>query len=292
MNNPEIILELEGISKKVAAIPRVNVFSVPKGYFNTLTTSILGTIQAESLVFPAKKPLNVGEVPEGYFEGLASQIMRKIRNQEELAKEEINTLSTVVSQVGNKNIFSIPEGYFDGLANQVMNRIFSQEESVKEETRIISPVVSEVGNKNIYSVPEGYFESLPEVITLRIPEPAKVISMKRNLSFFKYAVAAVITGFLGLSVFNFLNNKEITNNIQSEAVMAKASEIIKNKTFDIELQNVSDNEIEQFLTESGEDVKAALVASVIDENNLPASDEYLTDDKTLDEYLNKLNLNN
>ena len=246
MSNTEIISELATISKEVAAIPRVNVFSVPAGYFNTLSASILYQIQNESLLIPVSRTLNVGEVPEGYFEGLANQIMNKIKAGE----------------------------------------------SVKEEMKDLSPTLSHIGNQNIFTVPDGYFESLPEVINLRIPQPAKVISIKRD-SFFKYAAAAVVTGIIGLSVFNVFDNKEkIDKPLQSEAVMAKANEIIKNKTFDIELQNVSDNEIEQFLTESGQDVNAALVASVIDDNNLPASDEYLVDDKTLDEYLNKLNLNN
>ncbi|HMJ46069.1 MAG TPA: hypothetical protein VK498_01980 [Ferruginibacter sp.] len=248
MSNPEIISELSAISKSVAAIPRVNVFSVPTDYFNTLSNSILHTIHTELLFKPVTINLNVGEVPEGYFEGLASQIMNKIR---------------------------------DG------------KESLAEETKNISMTVSKIGNRNVFTAPEGYFESLSEVINLRIPQPARVISMKKRTSFFKYAAAAVITGLIGLSVFTVLDKKESGHsNKESLAVMEKASEIIKNKTFDLELRNVSDKEIEQFLTESGQDVNAALVASVIDESNLPATDEYLIDDRTLDEYLIKLNLNN
>lgn len=250
MNAREIILqELSAISKQIAAIPKVNVFSIPENYFNTLSTSILHKIQNDTLFAMGNKQLNVGEVPEGYFEGLAGQIMNKIN---------------------------------------------AGENPVEKETREFSVTVAEIGNRNIFSVPEGYFQSLGEVINLRIPKPAKVVSMKKSSSFFNYAAAAVITGILGLSVFSVFNNKEnLDNNIgQLPVIMTKAGEIIKNKTFDIELNNISDKEIEQYLIQNGQDVNAALVASVIDENNLPGTDEYLTDENTLDEFLNKLNLNN
>lgn len=250
MNTSENILkELSEISKEVAAIPKVNVFTVPSDYFKSLSTNILYRIQNDKIFAAGNMKLNVGDVPEGYFEGLAGQIMNKIKAGEE--------------------------------------------NSVQKETKVISGTVAKIGNRNIFSVPEGYFQSLSEVINLRISKPAKVVSMKKS-SFFNYAAAAVITGILGLSVFSVLNQNEIPdNNIgQSEEVMAKAGEIIKNKTFDIELQNISDKEIEQYLIQDGQDVNAALVASVIDENNLPGTDEYLTDDNTLDEFLKRLNLNN
>jgi hypothetical protein len=41
---------------------------------------------------------------------------------------------------------------------------------------------------------------------------------------------------------------------------------------------------------SGDDVDAALVASTIDEQNLPEAEEYIYNDNTLNNFLNELNI--
>ena len=62
------------------------------------------------------------------------------------------------------------------------------------------------------------------------------------------------------------------------------------KNFDEAVSNISDDDIIAYLKESGEDVNAALVASVADDKNLPEEVDYLINDKTLDNLLNELNI--
>ena len=60
---------------------------------------------------------------------------------------------------------------------------------------------------------------------------------------------------------------------------------------DQELANISDADIVKYLEATGTDVKAAIVANSVDENELPSQEDYLMDDKALDKYLNSINLN-
>lgn len=120
MNTRETISqELSAISKVVAGIPFVNVFTIPADYFNTLTTSILFQIHNENLLGPVNRQLNIGEVPKGYFDGLAGQIMNKIRAEENNVEKETQEISIAVSSIGNRNIYSVPEGYFQSLAEVI-----------------------------------------------------------------------------------------------------------------------------------------------------------------------------
>ena len=130
---------------------------------------------------------------------------------------------------------------------------------------------------------------------------AKVIKMNPLLSVFKYAAAAVITGLLGISIINLTDNeKTVTNNpviqtasvAKTENVMKTANEILQKGSFENEFNTITDKDIEQYLTQSGQDVHAALVASSTDDAALPEATDYLLDENTLDEYLKTNNLNN
>ena len=125
MNNRKYILdELSAISPTLAAIPVVNVFSVPDNYFNTLSDNILSSLPVDNnslFLGLEKQPLSV---PEGYFNGLADSILNKIKSQSEnTATEEIDYLSPTISNIGNKNIFTVPENYFKNSVSDILNNI-------------------------------------------------------------------------------------------------------------------------------------------------------------------------
>jgi hypothetical protein len=63
-------------------------------------------------------------------------------------------------------------------------------------------------------------------------------------------------------------------------------------SFDKEFSSVSDDAIVSFLESKGQDVEAALVASLTDEKNLPEADDYIINENTLDQVLKTLDLNN
>jgi len=289
----EISSELQGLSPVLASVPRVNIFSVPDGYFNQLSTNVLNMIKTEETHFSRKEPFT-SSVPEGYFDGLAGSIMARIRNLEaESVENETSHISAIVASISRENIYKVPQGYFEKLYDSIMSNV-SQGESAKQEIFRLSSTIASIGNENVFSVPDAYFESLDFLITQRLPVPAKVVEMPRRKSIVRYMAAAVITGLLGISMFSLFNNRPDNNTASPDVeVMAEANKIISSNSFEAELASISGKDIEAYLEENGQDVNAALVASVTDdETALPGSEEYLINENTLDEFLNKMNLNN
>ncbi|MFN8249391.1 MAG: hypothetical protein U0T68_10600 [Ferruginibacter sp.] len=276
-NNRNIQAELEGISPLVAGISNRNVYSVPEGYFEAMLADVLQTVQHFS---SAEKAIPGFAVPEGYFEGLAGSIMNRI-------KTEISEESGVLQALRSAETYTVPDGYFDALPGRIISRIQTE----KEEGSVLLEPVKHI---NPYRVPAGYFEELSGEISRRLTEqqPAKVIIMQKRSSFFRYAAAAVITGLMGLSIISLLNNRQNTEkpSIAMTDVITDANKMLKEGDLEKQFSSLSDTDIVNYLEENGEDVNAALVASVSEDKNLPDEEEYIFDDKTLDNLLNELNI--
>jgi hypothetical protein len=242
---------------------------------------ISAELKSISTVVEAIPFTNVFSVPEKYFSNVANEFYAR------LAADHFYT---------SENAFDVPQGYFENLASQVMDKIkLSETSSAAGETKNISSLIDSIGNKNIYTVPAGYFESL---IPLTFEKTAaKVVKIKSFRTIMKIAAAAVFTGLMGIAVLNVTEKKNtvtpVENNTGLASVITKANDIIKTGSFDEALNSVSDNEIEQYLQQNGQDVNAALVASVADESvALPEASDYLFDEKTLDNFLSTNNLKN
>ena len=276
-NNRNIQAELEGISPLVAGISNRNVYSVPEGYFEAMLADVLQTVQHFS---SAEKAIPGFAVPEGYFEGLAGSIMNRI-------KTEIPEESGELQVLRSAETYTVPDGYFDALPGSIISRI----RSGKEEGSVLLEPVKHI---NPYRVPAGYFEELSAEISSRTTEqpPAKVIIMQKRSSVFRYAAAAVITGLMGLSIISLLNNRQNTEkpSIAMTDVITDANKMLKEGDLEKQFSSLSDTDIVNYLEENGEDVNAALVASVSEDKNLPDEEEYIFDDKTLDNLLNELNI--
>lgn len=287
-NRNDILTELAQLSPALAAIPFRNVFTVPDGYFDHLPQVLLSNTKAETGLEIPKE--NQFSVPEGYFDGLAGNIMAKINAMEsKQANDELRRISPFLSGIEKTNLFSVPEGYFEHLPAHIQKRI----SPVTEETLSISETVATVGNKNVFTVPVGYFDAVEDEVRSALPREAKLVQMQPRRSVFRYAAAAVITGLLGISLFFVFDKKEPTG-MPDDQTFALANEILENNSFDAELDKLSAADLENYLTANGEDVTAALVANsaIENSNSLPDADEYIFDEKALDEYLDKMNLNN
>lgn len=322
-----ISAELMELFPLLASIPKVNVFQTPDGYFDTLGLDLLligiGKNRTSTSEFST--------VPANYFNYLPAVILSRIKSGE-VMEETMQISSTVAtisrsnvfsipgqyfellparllhaaidSNDGSSqhnlpvfskaNVYSAPEGYFEQLSSSLLARIKTdQVTEVMTETAAISELVAGIGNKNVYSVPVNYFETnAAEVLAKKtVGLQGKVIQMKPRFGAFKYAVAAAITGILGFSLFFMLNKNEPEAN-SSQATMAAAKEIIKTNSFENELNSIPDAAIVDFLEAKGEDVEAALVASLVDEKNLPDATDYLINDNALDEILKTVELSN
>lgn len=336
-NNIDILNELKDLSPTLAAISKVNVFTVPQGYFEHLSADVLLGIKTEN-GFITKDAVNQqADVPAGYFDGLANSILVKIKaKDEEDASTEIRALSPMLYSIQNENVFEVPQGYFDALSNSILQNLQAEEIDVASEIQTLSPALFNIKNENVFEVPQGYFDSLTDNILQKIngvgvedesteiralspmlysiqnenvfevpggyfnnlaeevldkvkPQTKVVKMQNRTNGFFKYAVAAVFTGVMALGVFNFTSNgtKDVELPNYVKAGLAQNS---NNVNVDQELAKISSDDIAKYLEANGTDVKAALVANSVDENDLPAQDDYLIDEKALDTYLNSINL--
>ncbi|MFZ4770485.1 MAG: hypothetical protein ACOYLO_09925, partial [Ferruginibacter sp.] len=247
MFKPDNILnELQALSTTVANIQRVNVFNVPDDYFNNLSQQVLLLKNTAD-----NDPAVTAAVPESYFNNLAETIIGRIKREAEVEnKVEQENLTSILAAIGNNNIYSIPQGYFDHLSDNINAKILNQSANTFSETHNISELVASIGNRNIYSVPQDYFETLK--VALNNTKTAKVVSIKSRFATFKYAVAAVVTGIIGLSVFFVLNNTPVKPSAETAAVMIEANEIIKTNSFDKELASISDDAIVAFLESKGQ----------------------------------------
>jgi hypothetical protein len=285
-NRTDILNELQALSPTIAALEKLNVFTVPEGYFEYLSTDILLGINTENDLLSGVS--NDDQVPAGYFDSLAGSILDKIKAQEiEEAAAGIDTLSEKLSGIGNKNVFEAPEGYFESLADSILVKIKANEvEDSVTEIRALSPMLYTVQNERVFEVPAGYFENLSADVLEKINPQAKVVTMqRRSNNFFKYAVAAAFTGVMALSVFKF------TATDKKVALPDYVTAGLKVQDVDQELAKISDDDIVKYLEASGTDVKTAMVANSIDENELPSQEDYLLDEKALDKYLNSINVN-
>ena len=117
------------------------------------------------------------------------------------------------------NVFSVPDGYFESFAEGIAKKLdlqLADSESAEEELRRLSSILP-VLKKNVFSVPDGYFESFAEDVVERVkPQPAKIITMKKGNSWWKYAAAAVITGAIAVFSLQIFNSSPDENTVSFE----------------------------------------------------------------------------
>jgi hypothetical protein len=251
-NSIDILNELKAISPVIAGIEKRNVFTVPADYFENLGTAVLMNVREEMGGLPGSiEPLM--QVPQAYFESLADNILNRIKAGHSAATE------------------------------------LKTEHSAATELKTLSPMLYSIQNENVFTVPQGYFESLPAEIMAKVkPQQAKVVAMQRRTvtTILKYAIAAVFTGIMALGVYQFSGGGSKKTELPGYVIEGKQ---IKN--VDEELAKISDDDIIKYLQANGTDIDAALVANKMDETELPSQEDYLTDDKALDKYLDNIDLN-
>lgn len=236
-SSPEILKELQDISPILAGIEKRNVFSVPEGYFDTLTVDLLK-----------------------------------------------------VADTRGKAGFTVPLGYFENLTSNILNKIKAVDDPA-QELRELSPMLYSVQNENVFTVPSGYFNQLEDAILENVlPKQAKVVSIKKNFVW-KYAVAAVMTGVIGLSslmIFTKSENISRTENITSYTELAAQ---FKNESqINDGIAKLSDDEIIGFLETTTNVADNETLTQGIEDKELPAENEYLINEQTLQTYLNGMNV--
>lgn len=219
----------------------------------------------------------VFSVPEGYFQIFPIDLFKKI-----------NSTFTGIKTGG----LSVPEGYFDNLSTSILNKIKLQQDDPAQELKNLSPMLYSIQGENVFGVPSGYFRNLENDILYRINPPAKVVTLKKRDSVWRYAAAAIVTGFIGVSAlmtFNSsrLSNPGIVNEQPVSSAIRSASDFKNELQVKAAIATLSDDEIIKYLEKTGKDEDGEVLATGIDGNTLPAQKDYLMDENTLETYLEK-----
>lgn len=137
-------------------------------------------------------------------------------------------------------------------------------------------------------VPENYFSEFPDKILKIAKEETttkhyvgKIVKMK---PFYNKAIAAVITGLLGLTLFNLPFRTH--NNILTSDTYKSANAILNNGNLDDIFNSIQSDAAAEYLVSHGQDVNSG-IASISAENfDFENPDESLISISDLDNFLN------
>ena len=286
----DILNELTSLSPLIAGMKKVNVFTVPQGYFDSISNTVLACLPEDHdiLNFPDNK--QPADVPNGYFDHLAITILDKIKASE-TAPDEIRNLSPLLYAIQNKNVFEVPVGYFENVNSAIIDKIKTA--TSKEEIKAISPLLYSIPGKEVFEVPDAYFTNLPDAILKKVQPPtAKVISMHRRSLFVKYAVAAMMTGVMALGLYKYIDKPGSVVTVEIPVATLDAS-IEKGKNmndtqFNEALENLTEADIAKYLVKNGDIADVAVLRNNLDESSLPSLEDYLLNESTLENYLKEI----
>ncbi len=233
----EIKNEIIELSATIAAIGNSSQYKVPADYFNDFPDEVMSRIQLPRTEIPFTQPAPF------YFESLTASILDKVKAADNIAAES----------------------------------------EAARELRGLSPLLAGIGKANVYQVPKTFFSTF-KVSTAAMQETAQPVLLHKPVKWLRYAVAAAVAGITvtgGVLLFNNagsrtsarnfaftknyntplskLSNDAIADYLQVEPEDIDAmpplyddnKESAASLTEDL-LQNVSDNDIRQYLKDNDE----------------------------------------
>lgn len=287
--NRDILNELQNISPLLAGMEKVNVFTVPDGYFDSISNTVMLGISEDFSIDTSF--IESQDVPKGYFDNLPDNILNKIKNQGSttVQSNETNELPEILSTLQRNHPFSVPGNYFETLADSIMNRI-----KMKGEEESLPTVLQDLKSIPSFVTPAHYFEDLPAQILEKVKQDtgAKVVFITRRFPVFKYAAAAMITGALALGIYKY-SNKSLPVTIDPSSTAQLDPSIEKGKAMDEQkfnetLNSLSEEEIVNYLQKNNSETDIAILSSDVEEKNLPSQEDYLLDNQTLDNFLKEI----
>jgi len=225
--NGTIWNELNETSPLLTSIGNKTPYSVPTGYFNSLSDEIANRIKIEEVRLSpnTKKPYTV---PENYFEGLAASILAKIKQQPIIAThsevyEELEEIAPLLNTINKEIPFAIPVEYFNRL-----NIIAPKAKVITLNSRHIRKWMS-------YTAAAMIAGMLVTGAYLYTERPAKMD--------------------LGKEVQN-LSNEELLNSMDNSVQYGATDNVTTTDLPDVKesLQSVSDEELQQYFKDNNTDV--------------------------------------
>jgi hypothetical protein len=238
------------------------------------STDILNELKTISPLLTSLQKVNVFKVPDNYFEDLDQRISTSVF----LHQDEKNA-----SQ-------KIPAGYFDSLSDRILSKIKNENtENAIEEIKQISPALHYMKEETVFTVPENYFDNLSNEIVEKIHgKNAKIISLNFAKKWWKYAAAAVITGIIAISSLQIFNQKSDKEKIAASYIQV-AQQYKTPQKLEEGIASLSPDEIAKYLEKTGTALDEETLIKDTDTTNLPTTDDYLTDENALNNFLNSIN---
>lgn len=255
-----------------------------------LSLQILNELKAISPLIAALEKVNVFSVPERYFINLSNQIL-----------ERINTQPHFVIATSENHTLKVPEGYFENLADNILHKIKNIEaKDSGDELKQLSPVLYAVQKENVLKVPENYFKNLPGdiLIKAKLKQQPKVVVMKKRSSVWNYAAAAILTGIIAISAL-WISNKSSQQSVGMQVTetalipvnyFQEVHQYKNEKQINEGISKLSAEDIIKYLETTGSDADNADLVTNLNEKELPAQQDYLLDEKTLDKYIKQSDL--
>lgn len=163
---------------------------------------------------------------------------------------ELLSISQLVADIPRVPTYRVPEGYFDELPTTMAAIVGPEEAPLWEK-----------GPSMPQQVPAGYFEQLPPTLLARVKQeeqqPGKVVQLfpKR----LRWLAAACIVAVMGIAVWRFIGNEEITGAAPAVAFSQVSDEELSKyaealtptdpTTKDAEPTGISDQDIQAMLTD-------------------------------------------
>ena len=131
-NRIDILNEIKALSPLLAGMEKVNVFTVPEGYFDFLSDDVFAVLREDKFSrLETDSLVSTAVVPDGYFDSLADHILDRIKAQHnESGIRELRNLSPMLYSIQNENVFTVPHNYFELLSEKIINKIKPQQSKV------------------------------------------------------------------------------------------------------------------------------------------------------------------
>ena len=245
-----ILQELSELDSVLATAELAPVYTVPPGYFEGLAATVLNRIRAMEAATPIEELDHLSafvgtmsrelpySVPAGYFEGLEARLLHIVRENNgslreesigQTAKEELETLSPLLSGLKKQVPYTVPQGYFENLATGPQQ----------------PKTINEAAHKPV----------------------TKIISIRRS-RWIRYAAAAVVTGMMVLAGFLYFDGeKEPGGKILAKFTrdVKKMDETQKDKLMDFIDNDLYVEDVAQVNTDSKSDEVKTLLQDISDE---------------------------
>ncbi|MBC7650901.1 MAG: hypothetical protein H7101_04045 [Deinococcales bacterium] len=205
------------------------IFSIPKNYFNNLSTTILNAVAAENL----QQSAIPYQAPADYFSNLSNNILIKIDNEKTVVSavdSELQVIAPLLITINKANVFSVPNGYFNNL--QIEGKL--QNPPAK-----IVPIT----NTNIWIK----YAIVACVVGVIVTSAYFFTNKKDSIDYAAYKKIDIVNSISTLSSDELVNYLDTANTITNHEVVNLLD--VKIPETQEHIKNISDEDLKQYLKE-------------------------------------------